>query len=163
MKRKYPFFTSIGIPSIILIFSVLCMTIFALLTLSNSRNALNTSKLSLEQTKSYYNACSNAAEKINDIQKSISDFYKKYPNESDFYVKINNVFETDNEISYNTDTHVFEFYEIITDTKSLYVKTKIIFPTDSDSSSIKILLWKSVSTAQWEPDTSQSVYKGARS
>ena len=47
MNKKRTSFLSIGIPSMCVIFSVLCLVILALLTLGTSRQDLQTSRLSL--------------------------------------------------------------------------------------------------------------------
>ena len=62
MNKKRTSFLSIGIPSMCVIFSVLCLVILALLTLGTSRQDLQTSRLSLDQTTAYYTACSTAVQ-----------------------------------------------------------------------------------------------------
>ena len=54
MKQKHTFFVTVGIPSLFLIFSVLCLCVLALLTLGSSRSSLNTARHSMEQTENYY-------------------------------------------------------------------------------------------------------------
>ena len=46
MKQKHTFFVTVGIPSLFLIFSVLCLCVLALLTLGSSRSGLNTARYS---------------------------------------------------------------------------------------------------------------------
>ena len=70
MNKKRTSFLSIGIPSMCVIFSVLCLVILALLTLGTSRQDLQTSRLSLDQTTAYYTACSTATQQYSQI----SDF-----------------------------------------------------------------------------------------
>ena len=64
MKQKHTFFVTVGIPSLFLIFSVLCLCVLALLTLSSSRTSLTTARHSMEQTEKYYSACSEATERV---------------------------------------------------------------------------------------------------
>ena len=68
MKQKHTFFVTVGIPSLFLIFSVLCLCVLALLTLSSSRTSLTTARHSMEQTEKYYSACSEATERVADIR-----------------------------------------------------------------------------------------------
>ena len=65
MKDHNSFFTATGIPSLFLIFSVLCLAVLSLLTLGNSRSELSTARNSMQQTEDYYNACSQASTVIN--------------------------------------------------------------------------------------------------
>lgn len=48
MKDHNSFFTATGIPSLFLIFSVLCLAVLSLLTLGNSRSELNTARNSMQ-------------------------------------------------------------------------------------------------------------------
>ena len=50
MNKKKNSFLSIGIPSMCMIFSVLCQIILALLTLGTSKQDLQTSQMTLDQT-----------------------------------------------------------------------------------------------------------------
>ena len=67
MKDHNSFFTATGIPSLFLIFSVLCLAVLSLLTLGNSRSELSTARNSMQQTEDYYNACSQASTVINEM------------------------------------------------------------------------------------------------
>ena len=73
MKDHNSFFTATGIPSLFLIFSVLCLAVLSLLTLGNSRSELSTARNSMQQTEDYYNACSQASTVINEIQTELTD------------------------------------------------------------------------------------------
>lgn len=85
MKQKHTFFVTVGIPSLFLIFSVLCLCVLALLTLGSSRSSLNTARHSMEQTENYYTGCANATETF---QKSVmiwSNTGKKLPMRPDIF------------------------------------------------------------------------------
>ena len=60
MNKRRTVFLSSGLPSMFVIFSILCMVILSLLALGTSRQDLQTSQLSLDQTTAYYKACSAA-------------------------------------------------------------------------------------------------------
>lgn len=62
MKKNTRHFMTLGIPSVFLVFAVLCLVIFSLLTLNTSRSDYILSQEALEQTISYYEACSNATD-----------------------------------------------------------------------------------------------------
>ena len=49
MNDHNSFFTATGIPSLFLIFSVLCLAVLSLLTLGNSRSELSTARNSIQQ------------------------------------------------------------------------------------------------------------------
>lgn len=50
MNKRRTVFLSSGLPSMFVIFSILCMVILSLLALGTSRQDLQTSQLSLDQT-----------------------------------------------------------------------------------------------------------------
>ena len=85
MKQKHSFFVTVGIPSLFLIFSVLVLSVLALLTLGNSRNSLNTAKHSLEQTEKYYKACSNATETVSQIRSWAGQFAEGSASEEEYF------------------------------------------------------------------------------
>ena len=68
MKQKHTFFVTVGIPSLFLIFSVLCLCVLALLTLGSSRSSLNTARHSMKQTENYYTGCASATETVSEIR-----------------------------------------------------------------------------------------------
>ena len=85
MKQKHTFFVTVGIPSLFLIFSVLCLCVLALLTLGSSRSGLNTARYSMEQTEKYYNACSKATETVSEIRNELSQYADNASDEAKYF------------------------------------------------------------------------------
>ena len=54
MKHDRTFFAATGIPSLFLIFSVLCLAVLSLLTLGKSRDELQAANFAIQQTDLYY-------------------------------------------------------------------------------------------------------------
>ena len=54
MKHDRTFFAATGIPSLFLIFSVLCLAVLSLLTLGKSRDELLAANYTIQQTDLYY-------------------------------------------------------------------------------------------------------------
>ena len=138
MKDHNSFFTATGIPSLFLIFSVLCLAVLSLLTLGNSSSELSTARNSMQQTEDYYNACSQASTVINEIQTELTDAYRQATDQKNYLALVGQ----------------------FSDTQQLTVCLKVLYPEKSGDSLIQILQWKTDTTASWTPDTSQSVYKG---
>ena len=84
MKDHNSFFTATGIPSLFLIFSVLCLAVLSLLTLGNSRSELSTARNSMQQTEDYYNACSQASTVISEIQTELTDAYQQATDQKNY-------------------------------------------------------------------------------
>ena len=71
MNKRRTVFLSSGLPSMFVIFSILCMVILSLLALGTSRQDLQTSQMSLDQTTAYYKACSDATAQYTEITEYI--------------------------------------------------------------------------------------------
>ena len=93
MNKKRTSFLSIGIPSMCVIFSVLCLVILALLTLGTSRQDLQTSRLSLDQTTAYYTACSTATQQYSQISDFITSALTDSSEKKDYLSRMSSIQE----------------------------------------------------------------------
>lgn len=181
MKEKNHLFSATGIPSLFLIFGVLMLVILSLLGYGTSRQDLRASSLSLEQTSAYYNACSEAADFYSDLVQTLEGFQAQVKSESSYYKLVSDYLNSQENVEWNSEEHTAEYVRAFSDTQSLAVKIAVFWTdctadsTASDnvasdtinagldvtSSNIAgILSWNTVVTADWNPDNSQSVYKG---
>lgn len=181
MKEKNHLFSATGIPSLFLIFGVLMLVILSLLGYGTSRQDLRASSLSLEQTSAYYNACSEAADFYSDLVQTLEGFQAQVKSESSYYKLVSDYLNSQENVEWDSEEHTAEYVKAFSDTQSLAVKISIFWTvrtadsTASDtaasdtvnaglnmtSSNIAgILSWNTVVTADWNPDNSQSVYKG---
>lgn len=186
MKEKNHLFSATGIPSLFLIFGVLMLVILSLLGYGTSRQDLRASSLSLEQTSAYYNACSEAADFYSDLVQTLEGFQAQVKSESSYYKLVSDYLNSQENVEWNSEEHTAEYVRAFSDTQSLAVKIAVFWTNctadstasdnaasdnaasnsinaglDVTSSNIAgILSWNTVVTADWNPDNSQSVYKG---
>ena len=181
MKEKNHLFSATGIPSLFLIFGVLMLVILSLLGYGTSRQDLRSSSLSLEQTSAYYNACSEAADFYSDLVQTLEGFQAQAKSESAYYQLVSDYLNSQENVKWDSEEHTDEYVKAFSDTQSLAVKVSIFWTVrtadstasdtaasdtinaglDMTSSNIAgILSWNTVVTADWNPDNSQSVYKG---
>lgn len=181
MKEKNHLFSATGIPSLFLIFGVLMLVILSLLGYGTSRQDLRSSSLSLEQTSAYYNACSEAADFYSDLVQTLEGFQAQAKSERAYYQLVSDHLNSQENVKWDSEEHTAEYVKAFSDTQSLAVKVSVFWTdrtadsTASDtaasdtvnaglnmtSSNIAgILSWNTVVTADWNPDNSQSVYKG---
>lgn len=163
MKQRHSFFTATGIPSLFLIFSVLCLAVLSLLTLESSRSELNAAQNSMQQTEDYYNACSQASAVIDKLQPKLMEAYQQAADQENYFTLVEQICNDFTEITFSAQEQTLIFAESISDTQQLTVCLKVLYPIKSDDSMLQILQWKTDTTASWNPDTSQSVYKGGKS
>ena len=163
MKQNHSFFTATGIPSLFLIFSVLCLAVLSLLTLGTSRSELNLARQSMQQTEDYYTACSQTSTLLTEFQTQLQAAYQKADDQSDFFLLVKRLSAEFSDGTFDSKEQTLLLHEKISDTQQLTVKLKILYPASDREPFIQILEWKTDSTASWNPDTSQSVYKGGKS
>ena len=176
MKEKNHLFSATGIPSLFLIFGVLMLVILSLLGYGTSRQDLRASSLSLEQTSAYYNACSEAADFYSELVQALEGFKAQAKTETAYYQLVSDYLNSQENIEWDSEEHTAEYAKAFSDTQSLAVKIAV-FRTDCTADSTAsdtinagldvtssniagILSWNTVVTADWNPDNSQSVYKG---
>ena len=157
------------------------LVILCLLGYGTSRQDLRASSLSLEQTSAYYNACSEAADFYSELVQTLEGFQEQAKTETAYYQLVSDYLNSQENVEWNSEEHTAEYVKAFSDTQSLAVKVSVFWTdrtadsTASDtaasdtvnaglnmtSSNIAgILSWNTVVTADWNPDNSQSVYKG---
>ena len=131
----------VGSASIILIFAVLCLTIFTLISYTSANVDEAMSDISVEIIQSYYEADTLAECILAEIL--------------DSDVTPDTVFGRDIESEWDFDIERIKFSCPVSESKSLCVELTI----DSDSSH-EILMWKLLDTSEWEADDSLNVWLG---
>ena len=144
MNKRRTVFLSSGLPSMFVIFSILCMVILSLLALGTSRQDLQTSQLSLDQTTAYYKACSDAT--------------AQYTEREHYLSQMKNLEKNFKNTVWSRQSETFSLTLDYSDTLALYVEAKAEYTSASTLPDIKILTWKTISTGSWTPDTRQPVY-----
>lgn len=162
------------------------LVILSLLGYGTSRQDLRASSLSLEQTSAYYNACSEAADFYSELVQTLEGFHEQAKTETAYYQLVSDYLNSQENVEWNSEEHTAEYVKAFSDTQSLAVKIAVFWTNctadstasdnaasdnaasnsinaglDVTSSNIAgILSWNTVVTADWNPDNSQSVYKG---
>lgn len=129
MKSRMP--VAIGLSSLLVIFAVLCLTVFSLLSLSTAKADARLADKSRQATYDYYEADCKAQEILSQIRAG------QVPE---------GVTLTDGVYAYQCP---------ISDTQILAVEVTVT------ENGYEILRWQSVSTTQWEADESLRVWQGA--
>lgn len=162
------------------------LVILSLLGYGTSRQDLRASSLSLEQTSAYYNACSEAADFYSELVQTLEGFQEQAKTETAYYQLVSDYLNSQENVEWDSEEHTAEYVKAFSDTQSLAVKVSVFWTDrtadstasdtaasdtaasdtinaglDMTSSNIAgILSWNTVVTADWNPDNSQSVYKG---
>jgi len=120
-KRSFSF-PVIGVSSLLVIFSVLCLTVLALLCVSTVQADQSLSQRSARAVEAYYHADCKAEQILAQLRAG------QQPPEV------------------QEENGVFRYACPISDTQTLYVELTL------DGSNYNILRWQTMSTADWQPD-----------
>lgn len=151
-RKKQSSFSSIGITSLVLIFVMLCLLTFSVLSLVTARADLRLSQKNAERTSAYYDAENRANDILLSVISCIEE-YKNSPDASVFYQKLRERLDGQNGILF-TGADSLE-YEVLLDKEQLLsVSLEISYETYDDGSHYRILAWNTVSTHEWESDGS---------
>lgn len=149
-RKKQSSFSSIGITSLVLIFVMLCLLTFSVLSLVTARADLRLSQKNAERTSAYYDAENRANDVLLSVISCIEE-YKDSPDASVFYQKLRERLDGQNGILF-TGADSLE-YEVLLDKEQLLsVSLEISYETYDDGSHYRILAWNTVSTHEWESD-----------
>ncbi len=129
MNKKFNF-SAVGISSLLVIFAVLCLTVFAILTVSTQTAQLRLAEASRNSVNGYYKADCNAEKILSEIRSG---------------KVLQNVKKDGNIYSYECE---------ISKTQALSVKVKV------EGQKFTVLQWQAVSTAEWENDGKLPVWDG---
>lgn len=159
MKRKNHMVT-MGITSLFLIFSILCLVILSLLTLRSSRSDLRMSENSMEQTTAYYEASTKASDLCKKIDSHLEKNHQQADGEHDYYNSLSEISHLDEHMSWDADTNEIYITLPVTATQELLVTLKVLYPQVPGTPYMEITSWKTTASGDWTPDIKQPVYKG---
>ena len=143
---------SIGISSLILIFVMLCLLTFSVLSLVSARADMRLSQRSADRTTAYYDAENRA----NDILLSIIGCMEEYtdsPDPSVFYQQLQDQLEGQDGISFTDASHLQ--YEVpLEEEQVLSVSLELSYEPYEDGSHYRVQAWNTVSLHEWNADLS---------
>lgn len=140
------------------IFTVLCMVILALLTLEVSRQDLQTSQLSLEQTTAYYSACKDACKQYHSLICRSKEALLASSDRSDYSSKMADAASDFSGGTWISKDQIFSFTQDYTDTQAIYIELSLPY-TSAEDFSPELLSWKTVRTADWTAQDRPNIYQ----
>ena len=154
MNTKYRFGMNIGSASLVLIFAVLCLTLFATLTLLSAKNEMNLTNKYSESVTQYYAADNKAEENLLIIQDVLSSASKT---NADMPAYIKNQCKKYNFTYVQKNNKIYiTFNENINTQQVLHVTVKVNSINDKK---FEIIQWKKINTNEINIDESINVYK----
>lgn len=156
MKGKHHHsFINIGVTSIVLIFVMLCLLTFAVLSLVSARADFNLSKKSADRTTEYYQAENEATDILCNVIQCL-DRQLETSDPENYLQNIQAELNGTDGISFPDSSHIV--YQVpLGKEQLLSVSLHISYTAFEDGTHYQIDSWKAVSTHAWEPDTSLPV------
>lgn len=131
LTKKKQFGMNIGSASILLVFVILCLVSFAVLSIVSANADSKLSARVLERTTAYYTACNQAEESLAGLDKTLTKVYQN----------------TDSEEAYFSSVGHNKSYVIpISDLQSLQVTVEILYPVSTQDTFYRITSWQVFNT-----------------
>ncbi len=143
--ERHDYGINIGLSSLLLIFTVLCLVSFATLSIASAYADKRLNDKVCSRTSAYYKACDSAEEEIAACDNKLCESYMTGISEDDYYAKWGK------NISFSVP---------VSDTQSLDIKLKVIYPAGQSGPFYSISSWKTLNTSDsTELDTHLPVIK----
>lgn len=169
-KKKISFsFIHMGAPSLLMIFLVLCLFTFALLSLSSAKNNRTLSQQSADRIQAHYLASSLAEQALDQIDAILSDTYKNCGAESaDVSVYQKELTEqlkncsvdgvSDLTINFTKKEGSLSFQVPVNKSQQLSVILTLPAPSDCQNGYYHITQWTTEATERWDGDDSYQLF-----
>ena len=156
-RRSSGTFAGVGVTTIILIFVMLCMMTFAVLSLVTARADLKQSRRNADHITAYYEAENTA----NDILISILSTINENLDSADsaaFYQNIREELDGSDGITFSDDSHL-NYSVSVTDEQLLQVSLELSYEIFPDGDHYDILSWNTRATHEWNADSPLPLYE----
>ena len=155
MSRKRGF-TGAGLSTILLVFVMLCLIVFSVLSLSTARADLEMSQKVADRTKAYYQAQSRASERLKAIDAVLARQYNETDKKASYLQGAQTVLRQEQDLSVtemeNGQGLLCVYTEPINETQQLRVELQITEP-EKEEAYVQILSWEAEQTEEWNGDT----------
>ncbi len=136
--------SSFGFTTIILLFVMICVVTFSVLSYTTALSDYKLSKKVADKTTNYYEAEKRAYDRLSDIDKMLTDNYYNTTKKEDFFLVIIPKLEEYGIIEENESGYIFSIDEKISENQYLSIKLSLNYPEDNGDLFYKITEWKSI-------------------
>ena len=130
-SKKKQFGMNIGSASILLVFVILCLVSFAVLSIVSANADSKLSTRVLERTTAYYTACNQAEQSLAGMDHTLRRIYESSDSEEAYFASVG---------------HGKSYVIPISDLQSLQVTIEILYPGTAEDSFYKITAWQVLNT-----------------
>lgn len=163
MSRKRGFPGS-GLSTLLLVFVILCLIIFSVLSLSTAKADLEMSQKVADRTQDYYQAQSKASERLKEIDAALAKQYNE--NKENYLEAAREALKKEAGLTVTEKeggNRLFCVYtESVNETQQLRVELEIESPEEEAGTYVRILGWENVQIMEWDAETGLPVMKKIR-
>lgn len=132
-SRKTQFGMNIGSASILLVFVILCLVSFAVLSIVSANADSKLCTRVLERTTAYYSACNQAEQSLAGMDKTLQRMYEASDSEEAYFASVG---------------HGKSYVIPISDLQSLQVTIEILYPTSEEDPFYQVTAWQVLNTEE---------------
>lgn len=158
-RQSFSFFNT-GTTSLLLIFLVLCLVTFSVLSLTTAQADLRMSRKTAERTQLYYTASNTAQQILAQIDGTLAGLYRDSLNAQEYANAVQDYpwdcLDCAAAVSC-TDT-ALEYEVPMTERQTLHVTVIPCFPASESDGFYRIETWSIIGPDDWEADTALPVY-----
>lgn len=132
-SKKKQFGVNIGSASILLVFVILCLVSFAVLSIVSANADSKLSTRVLERTTAYYTACNQAEQSLASMDKTLQRMYASSDSKEAYFASVG---------------HGKSYVIPISDLQSLQVTIEILYPESDEDPFYQITAWQVLNTEE---------------
>ena len=161
MDKKKHFSMNAGISWILVIFILLCLVTFGVLSMVSANSDYQLSKKTADRVTAYYEACSRAQGVLEQIDDTLAgSFLDGACPQSALEKLAENQELTESHSLSVKDENTISFSEILSDTQALEVTLEAVQTPENGEPFYRITGWQVVTTAEWNYEDSGDLFNG---
>lgn len=141
---------NIGMISFMIVFIILCLVTFSVLSLVSAQSNLKMANRSIEHHQEYYQLSSKGEEALHKIDDYLYELYQKSSQENYFQ-------KLDHLKAIIPDLHIYQHYIDLTITgqsQKLYIQLEVLYPGNK---LYEVKAWEVQSKDEWNPDEKMEI------
>lgn len=157
MEKSRKPILGVGTSSILLIFVLLCMITFAVLSLVSARSDYRLSQKNAEHIQDYYQAENKANEILLTIDQCLEEQYTLYGNTEEYLQHVKSALEDTEAVTFTSEQEL-EFHVPAGTKQELYAALLLPQEPKEGDSYYQIKSWKIINTETWQQEETLPVY-----
>ena len=157
MKKKNRMILNTGTTSLILIFTVLALVVFALLSLSSANVQWKLAQKMAERTTQYYEGENEAARLLQQVGEMLNQIARDCSREEEFLSQARQAAQEAEELRWENERICWETE--VSEKQQLRVEVLPVYPQQEGTAAWRLDCWKLERTGQWENRQTMELFR----